>query len=104
MSESEHEVLERIHQVLLTRLGSFEVDIWLFGPLTQGDGLEVNDVQIAVDRYCSLPGGLLESLRAELGESSLPCGVEIMDLTGAESDLRRRVQSEGVLWIAASPI
>ena len=89
--------LEEVRRIVLNivdRKGA----VYLFGSWARGEATRLSDIDVAIDPPTPLPRGTLASVREQLEESSVPYHVDVVDLSRADPEFRRRVLAEGVLW------
>ncbi len=89
--------LEEVRRIVLNivdRKGA----VYLFGSWARGEATRLSDIDVAIDPPTPLPRGTLARLREQLEESSIPYHVDVVDLSRADLEFRRRVLSEGILW------
>lgn len=90
--------LEEARRIVLDALGRYRVRVWLFGSRARGDAVRGSDIDIAVLALEPLPEGLLEETRQALEDSQVLFPVDLVDLSTAEPELRKRVEREGISW------
>lgn len=92
------QALADVRRIVLEAISGEGATVYLFGSWARGDATRLSDIDVAIDSPLPLPRGLLARLRERLEESHVPYHVDVVDLTKAMSELRRRVLAEGVLW------
>lgn len=90
--------VDRVRRIVLDALAGQAADAYLFGSRARGDAVELSDVDVAIDPHEPLPAHLLLDLREALEESTIPHHVDIVDMSTAGAELRRRINEEGVKW------
>jgi hypothetical protein len=90
--------LEEVRRFVLQAVGADDARIYLFGSWARGEATRLSDIDVAIDPSTPLPRGTLARLREQLEESAVPYHVDIVDLSRADPEFRRRVLAEGVLW------
>jgi predicted nucleotidyltransferase len=90
--------LEEVRRLVLEVIGTKRAAVYLFGSWARGQATRLSDIDVAIDPYTTLPRGTLSRLRERLEESQVPYHVDVVDLTRATPEFRRRVLAEGVLW------
>ena len=97
-SIKDNQFFQEIHRTIFNILGSYPVEVYLFGSWAQGKVTPSSDVDIGILSKDPLPLGLLPRLREELNESHIPYEVEIVDLNRSDPNFRMAVITEGVQW------
>ena len=90
--------LAEVRRLVLQAVGKDGAIVYLFGSWARGEATRLSDIDVAIDPPTPLPRGTLARLREQLEESSIPYYVDIVDLSLTDSEFRRRVLAEGVLW------
>lgn len=83
---------------MLGALRRHRARVWLFGSHARGEAVRGSDVDVAVLALEPLPEGLLEEIRQALEDSQVLFPVDLVDLSSAGTDLRERVEQEGIPW------
>lgn len=90
--------LSEARRIVLNGLDRYRARVWLFGSHARGDAVRGSDIDIAVLALEPLPEGLLEGIRQALEDSQVLLPVDLVDLSTAEPELRKRVEREGIAW------
>jgi uncharacterized protein len=90
--------LEEVRRIVLDALSEKNARVYLFGSWARGEATRISDIDVAIDSHATLPRGTLARLRERLEESHVPYHVDVVDLTRAAPEFRRRVLAEGMLW------
>jgi uncharacterized protein len=90
--------LEEVRRLVLQAVGKDGAVVYLFGSWARGEATRLSDIDVAIDPPTPLPRGTLARLREQLEESSVPYHVDVVDLSRADPEFRRRVLAEGVPW------
>ena len=90
--------LEEVRRIVLDGLGGYRANVYLFGSWAKGSASRVSDIDVAVMPLEPLPSGLLAGIRERLEESRVLHPVELVDLSRAGPEFRRRVEAEGIPW------
>ncbi len=92
-------VRDSILAVLFRHLSPSEWDVYLFGSFARGAGEVWSDVDLAVEGPGPLPPATAARIVCDL-EAEVPIlrDYDLVDLSRAPPELRRRVLEEGVLW------
>lgn len=79
--------------------------VFIFGPRVAGRACRRSDLELAVGGDAPLGRGTMADLREAFGESGLPIGVDIVDLTDTTGTFRARLESEWLpLRVAAEQL
>lgn len=92
------QALADVRRIVCETLGGEGATVYLFGSWARGEATRLSDIDVAIDSPLPLSRGVLARLRERLEESHVPYHVDVVDLTKAMPELRRRVLAEGVLW------
>lgn len=90
--------LDEARRIVLEALARYRVRVWLFGSHARGAAVRGSDIDIAVLALEPLPDGLLEEVRQALEDSQVLFSVDLVDLSTAEPELRKRVERDGISW------
>ena len=85
-------------QIILKHLGDFPARVFLFGSRATGQAGRTSDIDIAIWPDQQLPPGLLTQIRTDLHESGIIYNVDVVNLSQASPELRKRVLEEGIPW------
>lgn len=96
--DTQIEDLEIVKNIVLSRLDSFKVKVYLFGSFATGKAGRTSDVDVAILPLEPLPISLLSEIREQLEESNALFPVDLVDLTETDSRFKERVLKEGILW------
>ncbi len=88
----------RVRRIVLDGLRGVRARVYLFGSRATGTARRTSDIDVAVMPQVPLPRGVLSAIREALDESDVLLPVDLVDLTGADERLVRRVLDEGVPW------
>ncbi len=91
--------LEDARRLVVNKLQGLPVRVWLFGSRTRGTASAASDIDLAILPKGTLPEGILSELREAFEESDIPYKVDVVDLRSVDGAFRRRIESEGVLWL-----
>ena len=83
---------------MLAALGEHDAEVWLFGSCARGEVFRHSDIDVAILPRDELPAGFFSDLAENVGESSIPYDVDIVDLRNAAPSLIDEVRREGVKW------
>ncbi len=90
--------LEEVRRLVFQTVGDNDARVYLFGSWARGEATQLSDIDVAIDPPTPLPRGTLARLREQLEESSVPYHVDVVDLSRADPEFRRRVLAEGIPW------
>ena len=90
--------VNEVRRIVLNGLKGYRARVFLFGSWAKGDACRTSDIDVAVLPLEPLPGGLLARIREALGNSNVLYPVDLVDLSTANTDFRKRVESEGIPW------
>lgn len=90
--------LAEVRRIVLEGLRGHAVRVYLFGSQAHGSPVRTSDIDVGVLPLNGLPTGLLSTIRDRLQDSTVPYEVDLVDLSRAGADFRRRVEQEGLLW------
>lgn len=90
--------LEQVKAIALQTLRAYSVKVLLFGSWARGTQHRNSDIDIAILPHQPLPRGLLATLREQLEEGTIPCRVDVVDLSIASPEFRERIFREGIVW------
>lgn len=90
--------LVEVRRIVMEKLRPYAVQIYLVGSHARGNATPVSDIDVAVLPGQPLPSWVLPDLREALFESTVPYEVDVIDLSQADAEFRRRVLVEAVSW------
>ena len=93
--------LEEVKRLLHQGLKGHRVRVYFFGSRAKGCAHRYSDIDVAVLPREPLPPGTLSTIREALEESHVPYKVDLVDLSVADPEFRKRVIEEGVVWIGS---
>ena len=92
--------LAEVRRLVLRGLGETRAKVLLFGSWARGEASRHSDIDVGILPLEALPPGLLGRIREALEESTVPYRVDVVDLSGANPELRSRALAEGSPWTA----
>src|SRR5712691_2984063 len=90
--------IAELRRMVLAALGEHDAEVWLFGSCARGEAFPHSDIDIAILPRDELPSGFFSDLAESVEESSIPYGVDVVDLRRAAPTLVEEVRREGVKW------
>jgi len=90
--------LDLVRQIVLGRLKSYNVRVYLFGSRAAGKARRLSDIDVAVLPLQPVPRYIFSEIRETLEESDVLYPVDLVDLSEADEKIRQRVLKEGILW------
>jgi len=75
-----------------------EVTIYLFGSQAQNNTTQSSDIDIALDNNTPIENSLLNALRYEIDESTIPFFVDIIDLRSISADFYNHIKKDLCVW------
>lgn len=85
-------------RIVISKLAGRNARAFLFGSMVHGNTHSASDIDIAIDPVEPLPSSLIAEIADALEESDIIRRVDLVDLSKASAELRRRVEKEGILW------
>lgn len=98
MTPHRRAALERIKALILDGLPDRDAAVILFGSCATGEADRASDIDVAVLPRQDLDRRILGELKEKLEESTIPYHVDLVDLSRAAPEFRRRVEEEGIWW------
>ena len=98
MTTPRERALEEVKRIVLDALRESGAAVYLIGSCATGAAPRSSDIDVAIDPREPLPAGLIAQLRETLEDSTIPYFVDVVDLSTADAEFRRRVISEAVPW------
>ena len=92
------DILDQVKDIVLRATAGRAVTVYLFGSHARGAARRLSDVDVAIDSHEPLPGDLVSNLVEALEESTVPCHVDVVDLSRSDPEFVARVKREGVVW------
>ena len=89
------------HKVLLIKIIHAHLPdckIWLFGSRAREHERAGSDVDLALDTGKQIPLSVIIKIRLALQETTIPMGIDLVDLHSASDAFKNEVLKEGVLW------
>jgi predicted nucleotidyltransferase len=90
--------IEELRRMVLAALGDHDASVWLFGSCARGEPRQHSDIDIAILARDGLPSAFFAGLADEIGESTIPYDVDLVDLRHADPARVDEVRREGVKW------
>ena len=90
--------LEEVRKLVSAGLRGYRARVYLFGSWATGDAGHTSDIDVAVLPLEPIPPVVFSEIREALDESRVIRAVELVDLSHASEEFRRRVLLEGVRW------
>ncbi len=90
--------IEELRRMVLGALDECDAAVWLFGSCARGEARQHSDFDVAILPQDALPIGFFGGLEADIEESTIPYGVDLVDLRHADPALVDEVRREGVKW------
>ena len=90
--------LEEAKKIILLGLKGYRVKVLLFGSRATGQASRTSDIDVAVYPKEPLPPGVLSTIRQELGESKIPCSVDLVDMSQLGPAWFENIKRDGVPW------
>lgn len=98
MKAGQRAILKEVRSIVLRTLNPKRAKVYLFGSWARDEVRRSSDIDVAVLSRMRLPDDLLPRLREMLEESHVPYRVDVVDLSEAGANLKKRVLSEGIKW------
>jgi uncharacterized protein len=98
MNPTREWAIRELRQMVLTALGEHKASVWMFGSCARGKVLQHSDIDIAILPRDELSAGFFSDLAESIEESSIPYGVDLVDLRRAAPTLAEEVRREGIKW------
>ena len=80
MNPTREQAIEELRRMVLDALGDHDAAVWLFGSCARGDVRHPSDIDVAIFPRGDFPSGFLQSLAADIEESTIPYDVDLVDL------------------------
>jgi len=74
------------------------VKIYLFGSRARGDYVAESDIDIALDGGAIIDLALLEKIKEEIEDTTIPFTVDIVDLHRVSEDFKKQILQDAVIW------
>jgi len=91
--------LEEVKRLIYQGLKGYRARVYLFGSRSRGQGAPSSDIDVAILPIEPLPTGVLSAIRETLEKSNIPYQVDLVDLSMADPEFKKRVIEKGILWI-----
>ena len=75
-----------------------DAKIYLFGSRARGSHGEGSDIDLGLDDEKSIEAGILLDLYSDINDSTIPVGVDLVDINTASHELKNEILREGILW------
>lgn len=95
---TESRYLEEVKRLVLRALGPGEARVYFFGSRACGREHRFSDIDVAVLPLKPILHRAWLELQETLEQSWVPYPVDLVNLDEAPSELRERVEREGILW------
>jgi hypothetical protein len=95
---TESRYLEEVRRLVLRALGPGGARVYFFGSRASGREHRFSDIDVAVLPLKPIPHRTWLELQETLEQSWVPYPVDLVNLEEAPSELRTRVEREGILW------
>ncbi len=99
VNQSVAQDLKEIKRLIAHGLEGCRARVYFFGSRARDQASQYSDIDVAILPLEPLPVGLLSTIREAIEESHVPYRVDLVDLSTADPEFRKRVIEEGVIWI-----